>query len=128
MQCVALVGPGVASAVALLAVAGWVTGDLRLTGGTASYVPTAPVTALAMLLLAVSLLGRLAARRRPLRDLTAVLGGIALAGGCALTIAYLVGSPLLYAAAVVPVALPTSLDVVALAGGLDVDHEARRPR
>ncbi len=191
----ALLPPIAAGGVSLLALAGWVFGHRELAGGAGTYIPTAPVTALAMLLLAmaiaavtgdgsrrvprrlvlalagvvavwasasmieglggpgvglsallappaavaggqrigvvspvsaallallaVALLGHLtASRRRRLLDLSSVLAGIALASGAVLAIAYLVGAPLFYAAAFVPVALPTSLGIVALSAGV----------
>jgi PAS domain S-box-containing protein len=78
-----------------------------------------PVTAALLALLAVALVIPMAAPgRRRLTDLAGVLAGIALASGVALAVAYLVGAPLFYATAAVPVALPTSLGIIALAAGV----------
>jgi len=192
MKRAALLGPGIAAAIAVLSLVGWLSGRLALAGGAGAWVPTAPVTALGLLLLAaasagltagraarrassglvaaltgaalaamvegmggpgvgistflapalpaagavplgemspvtagllalvaLALLAREAgARRRRLLDVSGVLAGVAAAGGMAHALAYLAGAPLLYAAAIVPVALPTALAVVALGGGL----------
>ncbi len=76
-----------------------------------------PLTAVAFLLAGSSLLALLAGRR-PMYDVAAVLSVGAATIGTVILMGYWYGTPLLYGATIVPVALPTAAAFLALGTGL----------
>jgi PAS domain S-box-containing protein len=85
-----------------------------------------PLTAVALLLAGSSLLALLAGRR-PRYDVAAVLAAGAVAIAAVVLMGYWYGTPLLYGATIVPVALPTGLAMFALGSGLLAMIGSRSP-